>query len=137
MPMPDAEVVAVQWARNNPALTAIVGTRISTRVPKNPTFPLITVFRVSGAPDPGEAPLDQAQLQWDCYGQANGDASPDYASASLVARTLIEQIEKASGSTGNGTILGVDVTSGPRRQDEPTTGWARYIVETLVMTRSD
>lgn len=134
--LPDAEVLAVQWARNNPAIASVVGNRVATRLPKDPSFPFLTVFRVTGGPDVSDAPLDLPILQWDCYGASRGDASPDYASASQLARTLVSEALEARSTVGTwGVILGMRVISGPRRLDEPVTGWARYVVEMEMMTR--
>jgi len=133
--LPDAEVIAVAWARNNPALNSLLSGRVSTRLPSSPTFPHLRVFRVSGTVDDGEAPLDQAHLQWDAYA-GTGAASPDYETASLVARTLIAQTRNGGIKVPDiGTILGFQILAGPTRMDEPTTGWARYLVETLILTR--
>lgn len=134
--LPDAEEIAVQWARNNPALSAATGGRISTRLPNNPTFPYLTVFRASGGIDSSEALIDLPVMQWDCYGAARGDASPDYESASLIARILVAEAKGAIGVVGTlGTILGMDIVSGPNRLNEPVTGWARYSVDILMMVR--
>jgi len=136
--MPDAEVLAVQWAKANTALNAILGGRVATRLPKEPTFPFLTVFRVTGGPDRSEAPLDIPFLQWDAYAGKAGDASPDYATASLVARTLVEEmrliVSPISIST-HGIIMGFGRPTGPRRMTEPLTGWARYMVEGEMVTR--
>lgn len=135
MPLPDSESLMVAWARANPEITALVGSRVGTRLPKEPTFPYLTVFRVGGPPDGVEGgAIDEALLQWDCYGDKKTRV-PDYAAASLLARTLVEQVEiNEGGRVGTvGAILGMTVVNGPRRQEEPTTGWARYIVETQLL----
>ena len=135
--LPDTEIVAVEWARENPALIAIINKRCATRLPKDPVFPFLTVFRVTGAIDESEAPIDLPLLQWDCYGAARGDSSPDYETASLLARTLVAELEEARGQIGSfGVIMGTSIVQGPRRVNEPETGWARYEVESMMMVRN-
>lgn len=136
MPLPDAEVVAVQWAKADAPITAIVSQRVSTSLPKEPTFPWLTVFRVTGGPDRSEAPIDIPLLQWDCYAR-KGEYNPDYATAYLLASTVVEQArDYPGGDIGvHGHILGFNVVSGPRRFEEPQTGWARYVVEVQMVTR--
>ena len=135
MPLPDAEVLLVNFVKDNGALNALLSGRVATRLPKEPTMPFMRVFRAAGTVDPGEAPLDQALMQVDCFG-ASGDTTPDYASASAVARTFIEQATNFRGAVGSyGTILGMTVQSGPRRIEEPATGYSRYLVEMLLMSR--
>lgn len=139
MVLPDTEVLLVQWAKANSALDALLSGRVSTRIPKEPVFPLLVVSRVAGSPDIGEAPLDQALVQWDAYGASGNDQSkttPDYASASAVIRTLEAEAFEYRGAVGTfGTILGMRVTNGYRRIEEQNTGWSRYMVEMQVMTR--
>lgn len=137
--LPDAEVLAVQWVKSNTALNAVLSGRVATRLPRDPVFPFLTVFRVAGAPEGSEAPLDLPALQWDAYGESRGDAAPDYASASLVARTLIAEMEALISPIqvgAHGTIVGFGRPTGPRRVTEPLTGWARYMVEGQMVTRA-
>lgn len=137
MPLPDAEVVAVQWAKAQAPISAIVGTRVATRLPKGPAMPFLTVFRVSGGIDRGEALIDLPLLQWDCFA-ATGEYSPDYATAYQLASTVVEEAHTFQGGVpGEGFILGFQIVNGPRRFEEPDTGWARYIVETLMMVKEE
>lgn len=135
MPLPDVEVLLKEWARADADISAIVSSRVGTRLPKDPTMPYLTVFRVGGQPQGTEgASVDEALVQWDCYGPAKTRV-PDYATASLLARTVVEKAEGSGTYNGTGgSILAMRVVNGPRRQDEPATGWARYIVDMLVMT---
>lgn len=135
MPLPDAEVLAVQWVKSNSALNVLLSGRVATRLPQGATFPFLRVYRAGGSPDNSEAPLDHAVMQFDSFG-SDGDTSPAYAEASLVARTLAEEAKEFRGTvTTYGTILGMTVINGPRRIEEPETGYARYLVELMMMTR--
>lgn len=136
MPLPDAEALAVQWAKANTELATLLSGRISTNLPKDPTFPFLTVMRVAGGPDDSEAPLDQPYLQWDCFGK-KGEYTPDYETAYNVGAVLVEQAKYFPGGPvgGFGYIYGFNVLNGPRRFDEPRTGWARFIVEMTMTSR--
>lgn len=128
--IPDAEVVAIAWAKADADLGAL-GVEIASTLPRNPEakFPFLRGFRVGGGRDAAEAPIDGALLQWDAY-----SVHGDYATASLVARTLVAKAERAGNFvTAGGFVYGMTRSSGPRRVDEPVTGWARYQVD-LVLT---
>jgi hypothetical protein len=149
--LPDAELVAVNWARTNPAIAAIVGGRVATRLPETSrlTFPFLRVFRVAtGTAERSEAPTDVALLQWDAFADGSLEGGQDYGTASLLARTVAAELTVFDGyqgdpvdrrvTLGDGSeaiIDGSQVSSGPDRQTEPTTGWARYRLDTLVQIR--
>lgn len=138
MPLPDAEVLAVQWAKSRPAIADIVGAKVATRLPKDPEMPWLTVFRVGGGVGSGEALLDAPFFQWDCYA-GKGEYSPDYETAYALAMTVLEEAHNFSGDVpGYGHILGFRVIGLRKFQaEEQTTGWARYIVETTMLSRSE
>lgn len=140
--MPDAESIAVSWAKATADLTALLGTKIATRLPAKVDLPFLRAIRVGGGPEDLEADIDGALIQWDAYAArsgANGE-TPDYRTASLIARTLVAAarasanmpIVPASGDAA--WVYGFTVTSGPIRMDEPT-NWARFRVDTLMWTR--
>ena len=134
--LPDVEVLARRWAINDTEISALINTRCSTRLPKNPTFPYLTVFRVGGQPERLEEPvIDQALIQWDCYA-GKGNNAPKYSEASELMRTLVDSAERFEGGSvgGLGVILGFQ-TNNVIRQEEPSTGWARYTVDMLIQTR--
>lgn len=140
--LPDAEILVRQWAIQVPALQALLdngdGTyRVATDLPNSPVWPFLTVFRAAGAPDT-DAELDIALMQWDCYA-ARGNTRPDHETSSLLARTLVQELRAAGGITiaGYGHIYGFTIIDGPRRIDEPTTGWARRKVDTFVAFREE
>jgi len=149
--LPDAEMVAVQWAKSDTDIAAIVDGRVSTRLPTTGdiTFPWLRVFTVAGATPNIEVPVTQAVLQWDAFAAGGGDlgVSPDLATASLLARTLAAKIKQFDGYQaepvnrrvefgGESAIIdGFTVAFGPVRQAEPDTGWARYRVDTTIRLR--
>lgn len=135
MPLPDVEKLAVQWAKTRPTITTIAAQRISTSLPKEPIFPWLTAFVVGGGVADGHAPMGWHMVQWDSFG-APGAHTPDYDSAYSLASALIEEAFEYQGRVANiGYIDGFQIVSGPRRVNEPDTNWARYMVETMIMTR--
>jgi hypothetical protein len=138
--IPDVETVAVEWAKNNAALQVLIGAapdqRVATRLPKSLVFPFLRVVRIPpGTRDSGESEIDHANLQWDAYGKRE-KGGPDYVGASGVARTLVEELEKAKGVVGSaGYIMGARIIAGPYRVEEPETEWARFLVESVMSVR--
>lgn len=141
--LPDAEVVGVQWAIDDPDINTLVGSRVATNLPQDPfpsgqTVPFLTVFRVGGSPEfPFEGLIDRALLQFDCYGAKGG-----YREASELARTVVAKLHAFTGTVvgagpqNSAWVYGFEVLTGPRRIHEPETGWARYIVEAFINMRA-
>lgn len=80
----DVEAVFVSFLLAQGSVTALVSTRVYTRKPDAPTWPLITVRRVAGGLTLADGPEDNPTLQVDCW--AAGD---DEDQASLIARTVV------------------------------------------------
>lgn len=158
--LPDIELVAVTWARADPHIAAIVEGRVATKLPSADrlTFPFLRVFRVATAtPVNEETPRDIALLQWDAFGEGSLDGKQDFRSSSQLARTLKAKLETlngytdvspatrrvvlpesaiAEGDTTEAIIDGVQVSSGPDRRPEPSTGYARFQVDALMSIRA-
>lgn len=130
---PDCETEAVAWAKANAAIAAIAGDSVATRLPKDwgTVFLRLTVVDASIVVVE-TADIVSAVLQWDAYAKTSGGVSPDYATASSLARTLISEAVGARTST----VLGFGAISGPQRVEEPEARWARYRVDTLIVVRS-
>lgn len=114
------------------AITALVSTRVHFGVPSNPTFPLITVQRVGGGDDPGDAPLDLPLVQIDCWG-AERNKTQARAVADAV-RTWARSIRRATDLDTEVTAYGVNVESdiwAPDGSDRP-----RYSLTCSVMSRA-
>lgn len=86
----DAEAVISTALRTAPLISAL-GTRVYSSIPKNPTYPLVTVKRIGGIPAERHA-LDRAQIQIDVWGDTKGSAH-DVAAA---ARVKIHELEGTS-----------------------------------------
>lgn len=69
--LPDVEGALRDWLRANTAITPTFGNRTFFGVPKGATersFPLITVQRIGGGGEAGQAPTDAALVQIDVWG---------------------------------------------------------------------
>lgn len=67
--LPDAEQLIIGWALTVDALTDLVGTRIYTETPADPTFPMVRIVRFGGGPvSTNPAWLDRATMQVDVFG---------------------------------------------------------------------
>lgn len=135
---PDAEQIAVEWAKAQPELVAILETRIATSLPADNRFEktFLRVIEIDGrdiveeSSDPG-----LALLQWDAYAYDGFQPAPDWAKASLIARTLVERISAERGRVlEGGVVLDFAHPRGPRRHTEQT-GRARYSVDVFVAVR--
>jgi hypothetical protein len=146
--IPDPEVVAVAWARQNPDLTALFEElappgaphpgSVSTRMPNAPVWPWVIASLIDGGPDPGEAiPLGMAMIQWDVYaGRLAADRfGADWASASAMARRLEAELrdaeEVALAIEGGGFLRSARVTSRPRKVPDPG-GLGRFQLDSIL-----
>lgn len=109
---PDVEGLVRDWLRADAGVAAIVGARVFFGVPKGATestFPLVTVQRFGGGQADGEAPLDVALLQIDCWGtisRGNGVKS--------VATALVNSVRAALDAVGTDSaaaLAGANVES--------------------------
>lgn len=74
---PFTEELLVAYLRADAGVAALVGTRVSTQLPK--TFKAekrIQLFRTGGVPDPGDVPgyLDQPAIQLNTFGATQAEA---------------------------------------------------------------
>lgn len=70
---PDAERLVADHLRAASAVTAIVGSRVSTELPPQPTFPAVTLTRTGGVPSvPGY--LDGPRLELAAWGTTKAQA---------------------------------------------------------------
>lgn len=99
--LPDVVAITRIWLLSRPALTDLVGIRISTRTAAAPAYPYLTLQRIGGIPAVRRR-LDTARIQIDAWGS-------DEASASLVARTARAELHRMEGYRHrDGVITAVD-----------------------------
>ena len=86
--LPDAERLVADHLRADTAVAAAVGTRVSTELPKQPTFPAVTLTRVGGVPSvPGY--LDGPRLELAAWGTTKGQAQSLARSVEAAMLTLV------------------------------------------------
>ena len=130
--LPDVEGGVRDALRADTAVDALVDGRVFFGVPENATWPLVTVQRVGGGDDPGEAPIDLALVQIDCWG-AMRNKSQAWAVAAAV-RSWAQSVRRATALTEEVVAYGVTVQSvlwAPDPADRP-----RYVITAAVMARS-
>lgn len=72
--LPDAEALAVAYLKAHASITPLVGTRVSTVLPANPTFPYLQVILLAGV-EKSVGHLDNCYLQVDAWGTTRDDAN--------------------------------------------------------------
>jgi hypothetical protein len=117
--LPDAELLTVNALRANADLTALVGARVYTAIPAEPTFPLVRVTRIGGIPAISRH-LDIARIQVDVWGTTKFQAR-------TVAATAQAAIHAAIGARAEGVLTGVDDDLGLSWQPDPETDQPRYV----------
>ena len=130
--LPDVEGGIRDALRADTGMDALVDGRVFFGVPENATWPLVTVQRVGGGDDPGEAPIDLALVQIDCWG-AMRNKSQAWAAAAAV-RSWAQSVRRATALNTEVTAYSVTVESvlwAPDPADRP-----RYSVTALVMARA-
>lgn len=119
---PDPLSLLVPAVRAVPPLTLIISTRVSTKLPTAPVYPLIVLSRVGGRSGDWSEP---ARVQFDCWAETEGQAS-------LLARTLVAEHRNLRGTYPGGRIVLTSVVSGPLPQPDLVSGRPREIVDLLV-----
>jgi hypothetical protein len=132
---PDAELAVKTWARANATLQTVFGTpaRFTLGTPRNqsPTFPLSTLARVGGAPDPGDVALDRPAISFSVWGDNRGQA----AQAAMVLVRAVSEVRCGTAAGASAVLLGADVTMGPLWSPDPDDDRARYIVDATFRLR--
>lgn len=129
---PDIEAGLRTWLKLQPAIIAAVGSKVFFGIPdpRNPSFPLIAISRVGGGPQLGEAPLDDAIIQFDCWGSNKGSA----CQVSLALIGVLDELESNQmGSDAFG--YGVNVESSVGIPDSGSKTY-RYSVTGIVTARA-
>lgn len=114
--LPSAEGVVVTWLKSRPALNAIHGGRVSTKL--KPTLPAIRVQRIGGAVVNDWE--DQPVVQLECW-------AADEDTADRLARTVVAELPTSRG----GSVHTYEIESGPYMvPDDPALSTnSRYIVD--------
>lgn len=92
--LPDILLLAVEHVRSHTDVQALCGTRVGTRIPADPTWPLVTLERVGGTTIRTEH-IDRAQIQYAAW--ADLDDADGEATCSVLARTVQAALHEMSG----------------------------------------
>jgi hypothetical protein len=153
MAFPDVLAAMIFWAKADPALAAIHGGRVSSRLPDGAfdaegAAPYLRVFDVANAPPNVEFRYTTPLLQWDSFaGRIFDDrTAPDFEGAVELARTLADRLRGFNGHSpefpgfarsiewapGETTFIrGVRIAFGPARQPDPE-GLGRSRLDTII-----
>ena len=122
--LPDAEILARTWALSKTSISNLVGTRVATRLPQDGDMPFLVITRLGGTPLSGEALIDEAFLQLDCY-------AGKYATNNTKGQPGPIILTSDGGVTGK--VSGFTISNGPQRIDEPELGLARYTIDIVMI----
>jgi hypothetical protein len=126
--LPDVVDLAITALAAQSTVTALVSTRLYSRLPDVPTWPLLVVTLVDHDESP-EPAFGVARVQVDAWGAGNG---PGYDQAAFtLARTVVSVARDLRGTYAGGTIVGCApglIVPAP----DPDTGRARSIVDLLL-----
>jgi hypothetical protein len=87
--LPNAASLISQALRATPEVAALIGDRVYTEIPKDPTWPLIRVTRFGGVPvTTTPLWLDEARIQIDCWGGTKWQAWQAAETARAALTTL-------------------------------------------------
>lgn len=118
--LPDAEAIFVQALAAQSSITAITSTRIGTRIPDTPTFPLIRLTKVA-AQFTDEEGAEFATVEVECWADTD-------AVASTLARTVVACRKDLKGTYAAGWLALPD-TTGPTPAPDPDSQRFRYMID--------
>lgn len=146
---PDTEGACRAYLRQHADVTAVVGTRVFFAVPRQPTFPLVTLGEQGSFDDPSDAPIALDLQRFDCWGglHDDGHASPNKAEARAVRDAVRQALydlnhrsvdvdlpATAERAAQTVRLDGAQVQSSSYLPD-PGDGRPRYVVVALITAR--
>lgn len=120
---PDAEALASHAIRST-----VTGSRVYSSLPKNPTYPLVTVHRIGGVPAERHR-LDAARIQVDVWGNSKSEAF-DLAQQARVALHAMEATTYTTPVAGY--VTGVADDLGLIWLPDPVTARDRYVFGVVI-----
>lgn len=106
---PDTEGALKTYLAADTAITALAGSRVFFGMPTNVTdadFPMVTLQRVGGGEGAGDAPVDDALVQIDCWGPVR-DKAGAWSLCSAVRDRLTQRGDVAlNGAVRAGFVVG-------------------------------
>lgn len=129
--LPDVEGGIRQWLRDDTALTSLISRRVFFGVPKDPTFPLVTVARVGGGDDDSEAPIDRCALRINVWGAKGDSAKAGCFAVKNAVRAALYRLRGRTTVTTGVDVFGASVNADLWAPD-PADDRARYTLTVLV-----
>lgn len=138
--LPSTVDLVVTWLRSRPAISSLVGTRVSTSRPvRDSDFitPWLTVKRITGLPLLREGAIDTARLQFDAWGGVKANGAPDWEPADLLIRTVEREVRITTKAKidGKGHIMGTGLLQGIQQLEDPDDGSARFWMDAVFIAR--
>lgn len=100
--LPDIEQLVSEFLRAQAEVTALVGQRVYTAVPNEPTFPLLLLKRIAGSPVLSRPRvIDAPVVQLDAYGGTKKQAH------TLIQTACAVVAERIEGVHATGVVAGV------------------------------
>ena len=144
---PDPEILTRAWCLEKTGITDIVGTRIATRLPQNPTLPFLVITNGGGTllETSSQSAISSHSMIFNCYagrwgGSGNDKPFADYSTAMSLANAVIQAAFNysngyitTSDSNTRAKIYGFEIVQFPTRVEEVSTGLGRYSIA-LAMT---
>lgn len=129
----DVEGAVRTWLRTVPVVTALVSTRVWFAVPEDsPTYPLVALSRVGGSPQGPETPVDDARLQFDCFGRTKAEA----AAVAYAVCGAVHTLRAGTALDSTAVALSGQVVLGPLFSPDPDDNSPRYIVDAVITIRA-
>lgn len=130
--LPDVEGGLRTWLRAQSEITTLVSTRVFFGLPADVVFPCIVLRRVGGSDQTGEAPLDDALIQFDCWGAGKNKVQAWAVAAAVrgVLRAMTPQL-LAAGIWAYGAS-----SSQPIWFPDAVDDQARYVITATVTARA-
>lgn len=131
--LPDAERIVSEYLRSRSEITALVGSRVFTEVPKRETdrvFPLVRLSRVGGGPTGSPLHLDRALISFDVWGGTKYEARQ-------IAATIAAVLDEISNYSAHGGYS-AGSSPGPLRyllDDSFEPAKPRYVLDAVVYFR--
>lgn len=110
----DVEGLVRTYLRADAGVTGLVGQRVFFGIPKEAkerTFPLVVVSRAGGGQAPGEAPLDVAIIQVDCWGSIDERTGNGIKATATALVNTVRAAFEAVGTDATAVLAGANVES--------------------------
>ena len=130
----DAEEDFKSWLVAEPDLASLHGGRVYWRIPNQPSYPLVRLYRAGGGKQPGEANMRDIRFGVEVLGGAVD--GPTW----LAVRTLTTAIESVVDNLDNvaqgGTMFCNGIVTGVTDKPDPDTGRPGRVLDALITCRS-